>query len=75
MWVIITANHNSLLPHRRSFFSLDYTQTSLIAQVWLIAYLVTSTRSALLVGHIGYKRAVAVGLGLTKMASRALVVV
>ena len=39
MWGFITVINNTLLPHLRSVFELDYTQTTLIESVWFIAYL------------------------------------
>ena len=37
MWGFITVINNTLLPHLRSVFDLDYTQTTLIESVWFIA--------------------------------------
>ena len=38
MWGFITVINNTLLPHLRSVFALNYTQTTLIESVWFIAY-------------------------------------
>src|SRR3546814_1634024 len=48
MWGFITVINNTLLPHLRSVFELDYTQTTLIESVWFIAYAVASIPSAFL---------------------------
>jgi hypothetical protein len=40
MWGFITVINNTLLPHLRSVFDLNYTQTTLIESVWFIAYAV-----------------------------------
>src|SRR3546814_7450337 len=40
MWGFITVINNTLLPHLRSVFDLNYTQTTLIESVWFIAYFV-----------------------------------
>ena len=62
MWGFITVINNTLLPHLRSVFELDYTRTTLIKSVWFIAYFVASIPSAKLIERIGYKRSIVVGL-------------
>ena len=56
MWGFITVINNTLLPHLRSVFDLNYTQTTLIESVWFIAYFVASIPSAKLIERIGYQR-------------------
>ncbi|RKF17676.1 sugar MFS transporter [Altericroceibacterium spongiae] len=73
MWGFITVINNTLLPHLRSVFDLNYTQTTLIESVWFIAYAVASMPSAFLIERIGYKKAIIVGLGV--MAAGALCMV
>jgi len=62
MWGFITVINNTLLPHLRSVFDLDYTRTTLIESVWFIAYFVASLPSAWLIERIGYQRALVAGL-------------
>lgn len=62
MWGFITVINNTLLPHLRSVFELDYTQTTLIESVWFIAYAVASMPSAFLIERVGYKKAIIIGL-------------
>ena len=62
MWGFITVINNTLLPHLRSVFELNYTQTTLIESVWFIAYFVASIPSAKLIERIGYKMSLVVGL-------------
>jgi len=62
MWGFITVINNTLLPHLRSVFDLNYTQTTLIESVWFIAYFVASIPSAKLIERIGYQRALVTGL-------------
>ena len=62
MWGFITVINNTLLPHLRSVFELNYTQTTLIESVWFIAYAVASMPSAFLIERIGYKKAIVAGL-------------
>ena len=62
MWGFITVINNTLLPHLRSVFELDYTETTLIESVWFIAYFVASLPSARLIERIGYQRSLVTGL-------------
>lgn len=70
MWGFITVINNTLLPHLRAVFELNYTQTTLIESVWFIAYFVASIPSAKLIERIGYKHSIVVGLAI--MAAGAL---
>ncbi|WP_375422621.1 sugar MFS transporter [uncultured Sphingomonas sp.] len=62
MWGFITVINNTLLPHLRSVFDLDYTQTTLIESVWFIAYFFASIPSARLIERVGYQRSLVTGL-------------
>ena len=62
IWGFITVINNTLLPHLRAVFDLDYTRTTLIESVWFIAYFVASIPSAKLIERIGYKRSLVTGL-------------
>ncbi|UUL84200.1 sugar MFS transporter [Sphingomonas qomolangmaensis] len=73
MWGFITVINNTLLPHLRSVFELDYTQTTLIESVWFIAYFFASIPSAKLIERIGYQKSLVVGLVI--MAAGALLMV
>ncbi|QYE33677.1 sugar MFS transporter [Polymorphobacter sp. PAMC 29334] len=73
MWGFITVINNTLLPHLRAVFDLNYTQTTLIESVWFIAYFFASIPSAKLIERVGYQRAMVIGLGM--MAAGALVMV
>jgi FHS family L-fucose permease-like MFS transporter len=73
MWGFITVINNTLLPHLRSVFELNYTQTTLIESVWFIAYFVASIPSAKLIERIGYKKSMVVGLCI--MALGALIMI
>lgn len=54
MWWFITVINNTLLPHLRSVFELNYTQTTLIESTWFVGYLVASLPAAKLIERIGY---------------------
>jgi len=62
IWGFITVINNTLLPHLRSVFTLDYTRTTLIESVWFIAYFIASIPSARLIERIGYQRSMVIGL-------------
>jgi FHS family L-fucose permease-like MFS transporter len=62
MWGFITVINNTLLPHLKSVFDLNYTQTTLLESVWFIAYFFASIPSAKLIERIGYQKSLVVGL-------------
>ncbi|MYM67892.1 glucose/galactose MFS transporter [Pseudoduganella sp. FT55W] len=61
-WGFITVINNTLLPHLRSVFDLNYTQTTLIESVWFIAYFFASIPSARLIERVGYQKSMVIGL-------------
>ncbi len=73
MWGFITVINNTLLPHLRSVFDLNYTQTTLIESVWFIAYFVASMPSAFLIERVGYRRAIIIGLLIMAVGSLGMV--
>jgi len=73
MWGFITVINGTLLPHLRSVFDLNYTQTTLIESVWFIAYFFASIPSAKLIERVGYQKSMVIGLAM--MAVGALVMV
>lgn len=73
MWGFISVINNTLLPHLRSVFDLNYTQTTLIESVWFIAYGVASIPSAFLIERVGYKRAIIIGLGIMAVGAFGMV--
>jgi FHS family L-fucose permease-like MFS transporter len=70
IWGFITVINNTLLPHLKSVFDLNYVQTTLIESVWFIAYFVASMPSAWLIERVGYRRSLVSGLAI--MAAGAL---
>ncbi|HTY94532.1 MAG TPA: sugar MFS transporter [Steroidobacteraceae bacterium] len=62
IWGFITVINNTLLPHLRSVFDLDYLQTTLIESVWFVAYFVASIPAAKLIERIGYRASLVTGL-------------
>ena len=73
MWGFITVINNTLLPHLRSVFDLNYFQTTLIESTWFIGYLVASVPSAFLIERIGYQRALTTGLAVMTTGSLGMI--
>lgn len=73
MWGFISVINNTLLPHLRSVFELNYFQTTLIESIWFIGYLIASIPAAMLIERIGYKRALTVGLTVMTIGSLGMV--
>jgi FHS family L-fucose permease-like MFS transporter len=73
MWGFISVINNTLLPHLRSVFELNYLQTTLIESTWFIGYLVASIPSAFLIERIGYKRALTTGLTVMTVGSLGMI--
>ena len=73
IWGFITVINNTLLPHLRSVFELNYTQTTLIESVWFIAYGVASMPSAFLIERVGYKKAIVIGLVIMALGALGMV--
>ncbi|MGR6329374.1 sugar MFS transporter [Sphingomonas sp. XXL09] len=73
MWGFITVINNTLLPHLRSVFELNYFQTGLIESVWFIGYLLASIPAAKLIERIGYQRALTTGLGVMTLGSLGMI--
>lgn len=73
MWGFITVINNTLLPHLRSVFELNYTQTTLIESTWFIGYLIASLPAAFLIERIGYQKALVVGLVIMTLGSLGMI--
>jgi len=73
MWGFISVINNTLLPHLRSVFQLNYFQTTLIESTWFIGYLIASIPAAKLIERIGYQRALTTGLAIMTVGSLGMV--
>jgi len=73
MWGFITVINNTLLPHLKSVFDLNYTQTTLIESVWFIAYAVASMPSAFLIERVGYRKAIIIGLAIMAIGALGMI--
>lgn len=73
MWGFITVINGTLLPHLRSVFELNYTQTTLIESTWFVGYLVASIPAAKLIERVGYQRALFIGLIIMTVGSLGMI--
>ncbi|HEX5184253.1 MAG TPA: sugar MFS transporter [Allosphingosinicella sp.] len=73
MWGFISVINNTLLPHLKSVFELNYLQTTLIESTWFVGYLVASIPAAMLIERIGYQRALTIGLTVMTVGSLGMV--
>jgi len=62
MWGFITCLNDILIPHLKTVFSLNYTQTMLIQFTFFTAYFIVSLPSGYIVEKVGYKRGIVIGL-------------
>jgi MFS transporter, FHS family, L-fucose permease len=63
MWGFLTALNDTLIPHLKQIFDLNYTKSQLINLAFFGSYFIFSIPSAKLIEAIGYKRTMVVGLG------------
>jgi len=73
MWGFITVINNTLLPHLRSVFDLNYFQTTMIESTWFVGYLLASLPAAFLIERIGYQKALVVGLSVMTAGSLGMI--
>jgi FHS family L-fucose permease-like MFS transporter len=73
MWGFITVINDSLLPHLKSVFQLNYFETTLIQSVWFIGYFVASIPAAKLIERIGYHKALVIGLAIMTIGSLGMI--
>ncbi|MGH7108616.1 MAG: sugar MFS transporter [Acetobacteraceae bacterium] len=73
IWGFATVLNDTLVPHFKSAFGLDYTQSLLVQFVFYLGYLIMGLPAAKVLERTGYKLAVVVGL-LGMAASAALFV-
>ena len=62
MWGFATVLNDTLIPHLKSAFRLDYAQVLLVQFVFFLAYLIMAMPSAKILERTGYKLAVVLGL-------------
>ena len=62
MWGFVTSLNDTLIPHLKSVFDLDYTQAMLVQFAFFSSYFVFAFPAGKVIEWIGYKRTMVVGL-------------
>ncbi len=62
MWGAIASLNDILIPHFKGLFDMNYTQTMLIQFCFFGAYFTMAIPASILIGKIGYKVGIVVGL-------------
>ncbi len=64
MWGAIVSLNDILIPHFKGLFNMNYTQTMLIQFSFFGAYFLMSIPASLVIGKIGYKNGIVLGLSI-----------
>lgn len=64
MWGLITVLVDALIPRLKEVFDLDYWQAGLVQVAWFMAYFIVSIPAGIMLGKIGYKKGILIGLGM-----------
>ena len=62
VWGAIVSLNDILIPHLKSLFDMNYTQTMLIQFCYFGAYFTMAIPASMIIGKIGYKRGIVLGL-------------
>src|SRR5262245_14728072 len=62
MWGFVTVLNDILVPHLKSIFELNYTQTMLIQFAFFSAYFLVSLPASWILERLGYQRTIVAGL-------------
>jgi MFS transporter, FHS family, L-fucose permease len=69
MWGFITCLNDILIPHLKALFELNYTRIMLIQFTFFGAYAIMSIPAGWVVGKIGYRRGIVLGLVITGLGA------
>ncbi|MCP4551849.1 MAG: sugar MFS transporter [Bacteroidetes bacterium] len=69
IWGFITCLNDILIPHLKGLFELNYTNVMLIQSMFFGAYFLMSLPSGWIVGRIGYKKGIVLGLSITGLGA------
>ena len=69
IWGFITCLNDILIPHLKAVFDLNYTKVMLIQFCFFGAYFVMSLPSSWIIGKVGYKKGIVLGLLVTGLGS------
>jgi FHS family L-fucose permease-like MFS transporter len=62
MWGFLTSLNDTLIPHLKSIFDLDYTQAMLVQFAFFSSYFIFAFPAGKVIEWLGYKRTMVVGL-------------
>jgi FHS family L-fucose permease-like MFS transporter len=62
IWGAIVSLNDVLIPHLKSLFEMNYTETMLIQFCYFMAYFTMAVPASIVIGKIGYKRGIVLGL-------------
>ncbi len=62
IWGAIVSLNDVLIPHLKSLFNMNYTETMLIQFCYFGAYFTMAVPASIIIGRIGYKRGIVIGL-------------
>ncbi|MBV9548964.1 MAG: sugar MFS transporter [Alphaproteobacteria bacterium] len=62
IWGFLSVMQDTLVPHLKSVFDLNYTQSLLVSCTWFVTYFIMSLPCAFLLQRIGYKKCLVTGL-------------
>jgi FHS family L-fucose permease-like MFS transporter len=71
MWGFLTALNDSLIPHLKAVFELNYTRAMLVQFTFFGAYFLMSLPSGWLVEKLGFKRGIVAGLAIAGVGAAA----
>ena len=62
IWGAIVSLNDVLIPHLKGLFDMNYAETMLIQFCYFMAYFIMAVPASLVIGKIGYKRGIVLGL-------------
>jgi MFS transporter, FHS family, L-fucose permease len=64
IWGAIVSLNDILIPHLKSLFNMNYTETMLIQFCYFGAYFTMAVPASMVIGKIGYKNGIVLGLAI-----------
>ncbi len=64
IWGAIVSLNDVLIPHLKSLFNMNYTETMLIQFCYFGAYFTMAIPASFVIGKVGYKRGIVLGLAI-----------
>lgn len=67
IWGAIVSLNDVLIPHLKSLFNMNYTETMLIQFCYFGAYFTMAVPASMVIGKIGYKNGIVIGLSIVSV--------